>query len=90
MSISQSCVTGATDARDVDVRWGEDKGIVTVVDELGRRGGKRLGVVGPLSAPRWKALEAKVQVVSLDGEYIRLRINDKSKEESLGCAWVRR
>jgi Xaa-Pro dipeptidase len=73
-------------ARDVDVRWGEDKGIVTVVDELGRRGGKRLGVVGPLSAPRWKALEAKVQVVSLDGEYIRLRINDKSEEE---IAWLR-
>jgi Xaa-Pro dipeptidase len=55
-------------ARDVDVRWGEDKGIATVIDELGRRGGKRVGVMGPLAGPRWKALEAKFQVVSLDGE----------------------
>src|SRR4029078_3612552 len=28
-------------ARDVDVRWGEDKGIATVADDLGRRGGER-------------------------------------------------
>jgi Xaa-Pro dipeptidase len=73
-------------ARDVDVRWGEDKGVATVIDELGRRGGKRLGVMGPLSGPRWKALEAKFQVVSLDGEYTRLRINNKSEEE---IAWLR-
>ena len=73
-------------ARDVDVRWGEDKGVATVIDELGRRGGKRVGVMGPLSGPRWKALEAKFQVVSLDGEYTRLRINNKSEEE---IAWLR-
>ena len=73
-------------ARDVDVRWGEDKGIATVIDELGRRGGKRVGVMGPLFGPRWKALEAKFQVVSLDGEYTRLRINNKSEEE---IAWLR-
>ena len=73
-------------ARDVDVRWGEDKGIATVIDELGRRGSKRVGVMGPLFGPRWKALEAKFQVVSLDGEYTRLRINNKSEEE---IAWLR-
>jgi Xaa-Pro dipeptidase len=73
-------------ARDVDVRWGEDKGVATVVDELGRRGSKRVGVMGPLAGPRWKALEAKFQVVSLDGEYTRLRINNKSEEE---IAWLR-
>ena len=73
-------------ARDVDVRWGEDKGIATVIDELSRRGSKRVGVMGPLFGPRWKALEAKFQVVSLDGEYTRLRINNKSDEE---IAWLR-
>jgi len=73
-------------ARDVDVRWGEDKGVATVADELGRRGSKRVGVMGPLSGPRWKALEAKFQVVSLDGEYTRLRISSKSDEE---IAWLR-
>src|SRR6195256_3180904 len=72
-------------ARGVDVAWGKEQGIVPVIDELGRRGAKRVGVVGPLTGPRWKALEAKFEVVSLDGEYIRLRI-DKSDEE---IAWLR-
>jgi Xaa-Pro dipeptidase len=72
-------------ARDVDVRWGEEKGIVPVIDELGRRGGKRVGVIGPLVGPRWKALEARFEVVSLDADYIKLRIN-KSDEE---IAWLR-
>ena len=70
----------------MDVRWGEDKGVATVIDELGRRGGAAPGVMGPLSGPRWKALEAKFQVVGLDGEYTRLRINNKSEEE---IAWLR-
>ena len=72
-------------ARGVDVAWGKEQGIVPVIDELGRRGAKRVGVVGPLTGPRWKALEAKFEVVSLDGDYIKLRI-DKSDEE---IAWLR-
>jgi Xaa-Pro aminopeptidase len=72
-------------ARGVDVRWGEEKGIVPAIEELGRRGAKRVGVIGPLNGPRWKALEAKVEVVSLDADYIKLRI-DKSDEE---IAWLR-
>ncbi len=72
-------------ARDVDVRWGEERGIATVVEELGRRGAKRVGVIGPLNGARWKTLETKVQVVSLDAEYIKLRV-DKSDEE---IAWLR-
>ncbi len=72
-------------ARDVDVRWGEEKGIVKVTEELGRRGARRVGVIGPLNGPRWKTLEAKFQVVGLDADYIKLRI-DKSDEE---IAWLR-
>ena len=72
-------------ALGVDVVWGKEQGIVPVIDELGRRGAKRVGVVGPLTGPRWKALEAKFEVVSLDGDYIKLRI-DKSDEE---IAWLR-
>ena len=72
-------------ARGVDVVWGKEQGIVPVIDELGRRGAKRVGVIGPLTGPRWKALEAKFEVVSLDGDYIKLRI-DKSDEE---IAWLR-
>jgi Xaa-Pro dipeptidase len=72
-------------ARDVDVRWGQEQGIVPVIEELTRRGAKRVGVIGPLNGPRWKALEAKLEVVSLDGEYIKLRI-EKSDEE---IAWLK-
>ena len=72
-------------ARDVDVRWGKEQGIVPVVEELGRRGAKRVGVIGPLNGPRWKALEAKFAVTSLDEDYVKLRMH-KSDEE---IAWLR-
>jgi Xaa-Pro aminopeptidase len=42
-------------------------------------------VIGPLSGPRWQALEAQFQLISLDPEYIRLRLV-KSEEE---IAWLR-
>src|SRR5215475_2969842 len=34
-------------ARDTDVRWGEEKGIAKVIEELARRGAGRIGVIGP-------------------------------------------
>ena len=36
-------------ARDVDVRWGEHRGIQKTVEELKRRGAKRVGLIGPLA-----------------------------------------
>ncbi len=72
-------------ARDVDVRWGEEKGILKASAELDRRGARRIGIIGPLSGPKWKTLEASHQLVSLDGEYIKLRIT-KSDEE---IGWLR-
>jgi Xaa-Pro dipeptidase len=72
-------------ARDTDVRWGEEKGLVLATEELQRRGARRIGVIGPLSGPRWKALETKFELVSLDADYIRLRMI-KSDEE---IAWLR-
>ena len=35
-------------ARDCDVRWGEHRGIEKTIDELKRRGAKRIGLIGPL------------------------------------------
>jgi len=64
----------------------EEKGISKVLDELGRRDAKRVGVIGPLSGAKWKTLESKFDLVSLDGEYIKLRIFQKSDEE---IAWLR-
>lgn len=72
-------------ARGVDVRWGEEKAIVKAGTELSRRGARRIGVIGPLAGPKWKALEASCELVSLDAQYIALRM-DKSEEE---IAWLR-
>jgi Xaa-Pro dipeptidase len=72
-------------ARDVDVRWGEEKGVVKVSEELARRAAKRVGVIGPLSGPKWKMLETRYQLVGLDGDYVDLRM-EKSDEE---IAWLR-
>jgi Xaa-Pro dipeptidase len=72
-------------ARDTEVRWGEENGIARTIEALQRRGARRIGVIGPLSGPRWKALEAKFDVVSLDADYIKLRLV-KSDEE---VAWLR-
>jgi len=72
-------------SRDTEVRWGEEKGIAKTIDELARRGARRIGVIGPLSGPRWQALEAKFELASLDADYIKLRLV-KSEEE---IAWLR-
>jgi len=72
-------------ARNTEVRWGEEKGVQLVGAELAKRGAKKVGVIGPLSGSKWKALEQKVPLVALDGEYIKLRIL-KSDEE---IAWLR-
>jgi Xaa-Pro aminopeptidase len=73
-------------ARDTDVRWGEQKGLAKAIEELARCGARRVAVIGPLSGPRWKALEAQFELVSLDdADYIKLRLV-KSEEE---IAWLR-
>src|SRR5260221_8776883 len=72
-------------ARDTDVRWGEEKAIAKVIEELARRGGRRTGVIGPLGGPRWRALEAKFELVSLDADYIKLRL----VKSAGGIAWLR-
>src|SRR6266481_425613 len=72
-------------SRDTEVRWGEENGIAKVIEELARRGARRVGVIGPLGDPRWKALEAKFELTSLDADYIKLRLV-KSEEE---ITWLR-
>ena len=72
-------------AKGVDVRWGEHRGIQKTIEELKRRGARRLGLIGPLVAAKVKALEEHFKVVALDGEYVRLRLI-KSAEE---IEWLR-
>ena len=72
-------------ARDVDVRWGEHRGIAKTISELKSRGAKRVGIIGPLTVPKYRQLEAVFDMVALDSEYTQLRMR-KSEEE---IDWLR-
>ena len=72
-------------AKHTDVRWGEHRGIQKTIEELARRGAKRVGLIGPLLAGKVRQLEAVFQVIALDAEYVRLRLI-KSEEE---IDWLR-
>src|SRR5262245_53693109 len=72
-------------AKGVDVRWGEHRGIQKTIDELKRRGAKRIGLVGPLTSGKTRQLDEHFKVVPLDAEYVRLRLI-KSEEE---IEWLR-
>src|SRR5918992_4360763 len=72
-------------AKGIDVRWGEHRGIAKTVEELKRRGAKRVGLIGPLVVPKYKILEEHLKVAPLDAEYVRLRLI-KSEEE---IDWLR-
>jgi Xaa-Pro aminopeptidase len=72
-------------AHDVNVRWGEHRGVEKTIEELKRRGAKRVGLIGPLVVPKYKLMESEFAVVLLDAEYVRLRLV-KSEEE---IEWLR-
>lgn len=72
-------------AHGIDVHWGEHRGIPKTIEELKRRGAQRVGVMGPLPAGKWRALEQHFEVVSLDAAYVKLRMI-KSEEE---LDWMR-
>lgn len=72
-------------AREVDVRWGEHRGIAGTIDELKRRGARRVGLIGPLVAAKCRRLAGNFRVVGLDAEYVKLRMI-KSQEE---IDWLR-
>ena len=72
-------------AKGCDVRWGEHRGISKTVEELKRRGAKRVGLMGPLLARKQRELEKEFTIVELDAEYVRLRLI-KSEEE---IDWLR-
>jgi Xaa-Pro aminopeptidase len=73
-------------AHGIDVRWGEHRGTELTIEELKRRGAKRVGLVGPLATRKLRELEKEFQVVPLDSDYVRLRLI-KSEEE---IQWLRR
>jgi Xaa-Pro dipeptidase len=72
-------------AKGCDVRWGEHRGLMLTVNELKKRGAKRVGLMGPLLARKQRELEKEFEVVELDADYVRLRLV-KSEEE---IDWLR-
>jgi Xaa-Pro dipeptidase len=72
-------------ARDVDVHWGEHRGLLNTIGELKRRGAKRVGIIGPLRVSKYQQLERMFKLTQLDAEYVRLRMI-KSEEE---LDWLR-
>src|SRR5258706_9159592 len=53
-------------AQGCEVRWGEHRGIEKTVEELKRRGAKRVGLVGPLLHRKVGVVEKNFAVVNLD------------------------
>ena len=72
-------------ARGCDVRWGEHRGIDKTIEELKRRGAKRVGIIGPLLSFKLLKLQNVFYVENLDSHYVRLRLI-KSEEE---IDWLR-
>jgi Xaa-Pro aminopeptidase len=72
-------------ARDCDVRWGEHRGLALTIQELRKRGAKRVGLMGPLLARKQRELEKEFTVLECDADYVRLRLL-KSEEE---LDWLR-
>ena len=72
-------------ACEADVRWAQRQGAQLVVDELKRRGARRIGIMGLLSWRKSRELSASFELVDLNEEYQWLRIR-KSDEE---IQWMR-
>ena len=72
-------------ARDADVRWAQRQGAQAVVEELTRRGARRIGVIGLLSWRKSRQLGEHFELVDLGDDYQWLRMR-KSDEE---IEWMR-
>ena len=72
-------------AQQAVVEWGGKNTMTTVGVELRRRGVKRLGIIGPLSWRAHAQLADHYETVSLDADYVQLRLV-KSAEE---LEWMR-
>jgi Xaa-Pro dipeptidase len=73
-------------ASNTEVKWGEHAGIDKAIDELVRRGAKRVGFMGPLPYRKGKKLDGAFEaLVDMNRDYVSLRLI-KSPEE---IDWLR-
>ena len=69
----------------VEVRWAERKGATRAIEELKKRGAKRVGFIGNLGWSKMRALTESFDLVDMNGDYASLRMR-KSDEE---IEWMR-
>lgn len=73
-------------AQGADVKWGEHAGVDKAVDELKRRGAKRVGFMGPLAYWKLRKIDGAFEaLVDMNRDYVELRLI-KSAEE---IDWLR-
>ncbi len=72
-------------ALGTDVQWGGPATMDALVTELQRRGAKRIGIMGPMAAPKQARLATRFELVEMGAAYVRMRLV-KSAEET---DWVR-
>ena len=77
-------------ARAADVEWGEHQGVRKAVAALKSRGARRVGLMGPLSWSKVRALAAEFDLVDLGPEYPWLRMRKSDEEIDWLCvgAWL--
>lgn len=74
-----------TIACQTDVRWGEHRGIDLVIEDLERRGARRVAYIGPIAIGKFRKLEARFTMIDAGRDYVRARLV-KSDEE---IEWLR-
>jgi Xaa-Pro dipeptidase len=72
-------------ARQTDIQWSEHRGVEKTIEDLKRRGAKRIGFIGATAIAKYRALAAQFEVLDLNQEYVRMRLV-KSPEE---IEWMR-
>ena len=72
-------------AGDFEVRWGGASTIEALEQELASRAVKRIGIIGPLAAPKQRRLAQRFELVDLNPAYTEQRLV-KSAEE---LDWIR-
>lgn len=68
-----------------EVRWGGTSTIDALDAELSKRGSRKIGLVGPMSAAKLRRLGERFELIDLNAAYVELRLL-KSDEE---VDWVR-
>ena len=71
-------------AAQIDVCWGEYRGIERLIEDLKARHAKRIGVMGPISLHRFKKLEALFDMVLEENMTVVVQPNVITRDQMAG------